>query len=70
MIRLDGKKLYLLMAKKGFSSQDLGDKAGFSRRTISRYIKSCKITTDKLHMLSRALECEPEDLIEFIEEDN
>lgn len=63
-MRLSKEKTYLYMAKKSLSQQQLAEKAGISRQTLSAVLNGRNCRPDLLGKISRALETEPENIIE------
>lgn len=54
-----------LRAMKGWSQQDLADRVGVSKMTISRYESGETLTLDRMQQLAEALECSAADLLNF-----
>lgn len=63
-MRLDRTKVYLLMAKGLYTQATLAEKAGISRQTLSAVMGGRNCRPELLGKISRALEVEPEDIIE------
>lgn len=63
-MRLDSTKVSLLMAKREFTQAVLAEKAGTSRQTMSAVMNGRNCRPALLGKISKALEAEPEDIIE------
>ena len=63
-MRIDGKKIGLLMAKLLISQATLADKAGISRQSMSAVINGRNCRPELLGKISKALGVEPEEIIE------
>ena len=63
-------KLWKLLIDKGMNKQDLGKIANISPASIAKLGKSANVTTDVLLKICEALECNLEDIIETIKENN
>ncbi len=63
-MEVNSKKLYLAMAKAGLNQSGLAAKADVSSRTIAAILNGRKCRADVLGRLSKALEVEPQDLVE------
>lgn len=63
-MRLDSTKVSLLMAKREFTQAVLAEKAGTSRQTMSAVMNGRNCRPALLGKISKALEVEPEDIIE------
>lgn len=57
--------LRVLMAKKKLNIQDVADKTGLARRTISKLFneQSTTISFETIYKLCKLLECEPGELL-------
>ncbi len=62
-MRIDEKKLYVQCAKKGWNFCDLAKTLDVSRVTVYGY-KKHNIRSDTLNRIAKALDCEPEELLE------
>ena len=58
--------LWKTMKTKGVSTYFLVEKMGFSTNTISRLRHNKHMTTDTMERLCKILECTPNDIIEFL----
>ena len=62
-------KLWKLLIDKGMNKQDLGKIANISPASIAKLGKGANVTTDVLLKICEALECNLEDIIETIKDD-
>ena len=62
-------KLWKLLIDKGMNKQDLGKIANISPASIAKLGKGANVTTDVLLKICEALECNLEDIIETIKND-
>ena len=63
------KKLWKLLIDKDMKKKDLCAKAGISSSSITKMGKNGHVTTEVLLKICTALECQVEDIMEFIPED-
>lgn len=63
-MRLDRKKIQLKMAILCMNQQQLEDKSGVSRQTISAVMNGRSCRPELLGKIARALEVEPSEIIE------
>ena len=63
-MRLDRKKIQLKMAILCMNQQQLADKSGVSRQTISAVMNGRSCRPELLGKIARALEVEPSEIIE------
>lgn len=63
-MRLDRKKIQLLMAELEINQQTLALKAEISRQTISAVMNGRNCRPELLGRIAKALEAKPEDIIE------
>lgn len=63
-MRISIIKVQLLMAKQCINQASLADKAGISRQTMSAVMNGRNCRPELLGKISKALEVEPEDIIE------
>ena len=68
MIRYD--KLWKTMEKKGFSTYQLREKCGIDSKTIRRLKANDNIETKTLNKLCTVLDCNLEDIAEYIPGDS
>lgn len=61
------KKLWKLLIDKDFKKKDLSEKAGISPATITKMGKGGHVTTEVLVKICSALDCNVEDIVEFID---
>lgn len=65
------KKLWKLLIDKDLKKKDLETLAGVSHYTINKLNKGENVTTDILGKICKALNCNVDDIMEFVEvEDN
>ncbi|MGI6581905.1 MAG: helix-turn-helix domain-containing protein [Erysipelotrichaceae bacterium] len=62
-------KLWKLLIDKGMNKQDLGKIANISPASIAKLGKGANVTTDVLLKICEALDCNLEDIIETIKDD-
>lgn len=62
------KKLWKLLIDKDMKNKDLEEAAGISNYVISKMKRGENITVDTVGKICRALECTPNDIMEFIPE--
>lgn len=63
-MRLDKRRIQLIMAKLEIGQQSLADKAGISRQTLSAVINGRSCRPELLGKIAKALNVEPEEIIE------
>ncbi|WBB29483.1 helix-turn-helix domain-containing protein [Parvimonas micra] len=63
------KKLLHMMIEKDISNQDLMCQANISANIITKLRTGQYIALDKLESICLALNCTPNDILEFIQED-
>lgn len=63
-MKVNEKKVFLCMAKSCMSQGQLAKKAGISRQTLTKLIRGHECRPDTLGRISKALDAEPQDLIE------
>ena len=61
------KKLWKLLIDKDMKKKDLEEKAEISHYTVNKLNKGENVTTDVLGKICKALECNIEDIMEFID---
>jgi len=61
------KKLWKLLIDKDLKKKDLEEMAGISHYTVNKLNKGENVTTDILGKICRALKCNVEDIMEFVE---
>jgi len=62
------KKLWKLLIDRDLKKKDLQDLAGISNYTISKLNRGDNVTTDVLGKICKALNCNVEDIMEFVDE--
>ena len=60
------KKLWKLLIDKDIKKKDLSSKAGISPATITKMGKGGHVTTEVLVKICAALDCQVEDIMEFV----
>ena len=66
MIKFD--KLWITMEKKGVSTYTLREKCGIDSKTVRRLRANENIETKTLNKLCEALECNLEDIAEYVKD--
>lgn len=61
------KKLWKLLIDKDMKKKDLAVQAGISTYTINKLNRGDNVTTDVLAKICKALDCNVDDIMEFIE---
>ena len=61
------KKLWKLLIDKDIKKKDLSSKAGISPATITKMGKGGHVTTEVLVKICTALDCQVEDIMEFVD---
>lgn len=69
MKKISYNKLWKLLIDKNMYRKDLHELAGISAASIAKLGKGGNITTDVLLKICEALDCNVEDIIETIEEE-
>ncbi len=64
------KKLWKLLIDKDLKKKDLISIAEISNYTLNKLTKGENVTTDILGRICKALDCNVEDIMEFVENDN
>ena len=65
---IDFKKLFLLLEKKNVKQQFLIDN-GLNRRTLYKMKRGETVTTETIALLCGLLNCQPRDLMEYVNDD-
>ena len=63
------KRLWKLLIDKDLKKKDLESLAGISHYTVGKLNKDENVTTDILGKICKALNCNIEDIMEFIEDE-
>ena len=63
------KKLWKLLIDRDMRKQDLKEKAGISKGTITKLGKNQNVSTETLAKICAELECNIEDIVEFSTEE-
>ena len=64
------KKLWKLLIDRNMKKKDLQELAGISNYTVSKLNSGDSVTTDILGKICKALDCNIEDIMEFVGEDD
>ena len=64
------KKLWKLLIDRNMKKKDLQELAGISNYTVSKLNRGDSVTTDILGKICKALDCNIEDIMEFVGEDD
>ena len=62
------KKLWHLLIDRDMKKKDLQELAGISNYTVSKLNRGDNVTTDVLGKICKALNCNVDDIMEFIDE--
>lgn len=62
------KKLWKLLIDKDLKKKDLQTLAGISNYTVSKLNRGDNVTTDILGKICKALNCNVDDIMEFVDE--
>ena len=62
------KKLWKLLIDRDLKKKDLQTLAGISNYTVSKLNRGDNITTDVLGKICKALNCNVDDIMEFVDE--
>lgn len=68
-MKVSYKKLWKLLIDLDYKKKDLESLAGISNYTISKMNKGENVTTDILGRICKALNCNIEDIMEFVDTD-
>ena len=63
------KKLWKLLIDKNMKRKDLCAKAGISSASVTKMGKNGHVTTEILLKICTALDCQVEDIVEFVPDD-
>jgi putative transcriptional regulator len=66
MGRIDYEKLWTLMKERGLSTYRIRKESIISERTLQSIRKGRAITTDSIAALCKALDCQPGDILEYV----
>lgn len=61
------KRLWKLLIDKDMKKKDLEEKAGISNYVVSKMNRGDNITVDVVGKICRALDCTPNDIMEFVD---
>ena len=62
------KKLWKLLIDRDLKKKDLQELAGISNQTVSKLNRGDNVTTDVLGKICKALNCNVDDIMEFVDE--
>ncbi len=65
---LSYKKLFKLLIDRNMKKKDLCEKAGISTTSVSKLAKDQNVNTEIIEKVCEALDCEVEDIMEFVHE--
>ena len=68
MLRISYNKLWKLLIDKNMNKQDLKNATGISSASIAKLGRGDNITTDVLLKICEALDCDLEDIMETVRE--
>lgn len=68
-MQVNYKKLWKLLIDRNMRKQDLKEKAGISKGTITKLGKNQNVSTETLAKICTALGCNIEDIVEFSSEE-
>ena len=61
------KKLRLMLVEKNMKKKDLQEKAGLTHHEMLKLRNDMSITTDTIGKICKALNCQADDIMEFVE---
>ena len=62
------KKLRLMLVEKKMKKKDLQEQAGLTHHEMLKLRNDMSITTDTIGKICKALDCQADDIMEFVEE--
>jgi len=62
------KKLRLMLVEKNMKKKDLQEQAGLTHHEMLKLRNDMSITTDTIGKICKTLDCQADDIMEFIEE--
>ena len=62
------KKLRLMLVEKNMKKKDLQEQAGLTHHEMLKLRNDMNITTETIGKICKALDCQADDIMEFIEE--
>ena len=62
------KKLRLMLVEKNMKKKDLQEQAGLTHHEMLKLRNDMSITTDTIGKICKALDCQADDIMEFVEE--
>lgn len=66
---LSYKKLFKLLIDRNLKKKDLCEKAGISTTVVSKLAKDQNVNSDIIEKICKALDCDVEDIMEYIHDD-
>lgn len=63
------KRLWKLLIDKDMKRKDLEAKANISHYTVNKLSKGYNVNTDTIEKICKALDCTPDEIMEFIPDD-
>ncbi len=61
------KKLRLMLVEKNMKKKDLQERAGLTHHEMLKLRKDMSITTDTIGKICKALDCQTDDIMEFVD---
>jgi DNA-binding Xre family transcriptional regulator len=62
------KPLFHLLVERGLKKTDLIEKADISRMTLAKFAKNEPVSLEIIERLCKALDCQPSDIFEVVED--
>ena len=62
------KKLRLMLVEKNMKKKDLQEQAGLTHHEMLKLRNDMNITTETIGKICKALDCQADDIMEFVEE--
>ena len=62
------KKLRLMLVEKNMKKKDLQERAGLTHHEMLKLRNDMSITTDTIGKICKALDCQADDIMEFVDE--
>ena len=62
------KKLRLMLVEKNMKKKDLQEQAGLTHHEMLKLRNDMSITTETIGKICKALDCQVDDIMEFVEE--
>lgn len=61
------KKLRIMLVEKNMKKKDLQEQAGLTHHEMLKIRNDMSITTDTIGKICKAMDCEPTDIMEFVD---